>query len=41
MEWEYNQNYRVVIDNGSHLIRSGLAQSRTPTVVYENLTGTS
>ena len=39
MEWEHNQNYRVIIDNGSHKIRSGMASSKTPSVIFENLTG--
>jgi len=39
MEWEHNHNYRVIIDNGSHKIRSGMANSRTPSVIFENMTG--
>jgi len=38
MEWENNHNYRVIVDNGSHLIRSGMANSRTPSITFENVT---
>jgi Actin and related proteins len=41
MEWEANKNYRVVVDNGSHHIRMGMASSNTPQLVYQNITGIS
>jgi actin-related protein len=39
MEWETNKNFRVILDNGSHQIRAGMASSNAPQLVFHNLTG--
>jgi actin-related protein len=39
MEWESNNNFRVVIDNGSHHIRMGTANVNTPQLIFQNITG--
>jgi hypothetical protein len=39
MDWQTNLAKRVVVDNGSHMIRYGLATNQTPAMRSINLVG--